>query len=212
MVSKKFTKALKADNEAFHLLEKLPYPFTEEQAIPVRNKLLNSISLYSKVIELEPLNLQAFINRAEIRWLPLILDDAGCFEDFDFVVKQLPNSASLHENIGLKRLTQKNYPKAIENFTKAISLSGNWMRIGLIFEHIAEAYMKSGKYTEAIESYSNTIDFLENSDFLAIDVYYHRGFCFKKIGWLNGAKMDYEEFIKNKEKDTYMDYENYLGE
>jgi tetratricopeptide (TPR) repeat protein len=119
------------------------------------------------------------------------------------LVKQEPWNAGLHENIGLKRLTQNDYPKAIESFTKAISLGGNWIRIGLLFWNLADAYREFGKYTEAIECYTNAIDFLEDSDFLGIDVYYHRGYCFKKMGWLKGAKMDYEEFMKYKDNIIY---------
>jgi len=210
MESKKYIRAQKELQEAHQLMNKVPLPWTDAQAIPVVKKLQKALALYNKVIELEPDNLSAQVERAEIKWYPFISDTDGCMEDLRSLIKQFPDNAGLHALIGDKWSYLNNYQKAIDSYLIAVSKSGFFLYCGILFIYLADAYRALENYFEAIECYTNAIELLDETDFLTIDVYYHRGFCFKKIGWLKGAEMDYREFEKYKGSRTYEEFENYL--
>jgi tetratricopeptide (TPR) repeat protein len=191
-------------------MNELPYPWTEKQANPVVKKLQEALTLYSKVIELEPDNLSARIERAEIKWYPFVSDIDGCLDDLNFLLKQYPDEARLHGLTGGKWLYLNDYPKAVECYSMAIILSGSFLNCGLWFINLAEAYIGLEDYFKAMESYTNAIELLDATNFLPIDVFYFRGLCFKKIGLIKGAEIDYREFEKYKDDSLYVEFENYL--
>jgi tetratricopeptide (TPR) repeat protein len=206
MHSKLYLKAKKNAEKAILLLSNAPYPMDDKSTLPAKTAFLKSVEEFTKVIEAEPLNSDAFLYRAELLWL---LDDNNCFEDMDMVVKLNPENSSILINIGDKYSFIEDYSKAIEFYTKAIILSGSCYQIGLCCLSLGDAYKKIGKYEEAIDSYTDTIEFVDPA-LLPIDLYYNRGYCFKKLGMLKGAELDYNEFLKYKDEYLYKDFVNYL--
>ncbi len=206
MHSKLYLKAEKNAEKAILLLSKAPYPMDDKSTLPIKTAFLKSVKEFTKVIEAEPLNSDAYLYRAEMLWLS---DDNNCFADMDMVVKLNPENASILINIGDKYSFITDHSKAIDFYTKAIILSGSCYQIGLCCLSLGDTYKKIGKYEEAINCYTDTVELLEPA-LIPIDLYYHRGYCFKKLGMIKSAELDYNEFLKFKDEYLYKDFVSYL--
>jgi tetratricopeptide (TPR) repeat protein len=75
--------------------------------------------------------------------------------DEEWLMTKKDFMSQANESLGLIALKRENYDAAIESFTKALDLAGE--QSGATFYHLASAYHKAGKKTEALETINKSI-------------------------------------------------------
>jgi len=109
-----------------------------------------AISMYEKVVELQPYNVK---NRAR---LALAYNRAGMADKASAQVKEMAKKggdASTQSVMAKVFLECEMYDEAVEAYKKAVSMAqGNWDRRGYQLG-LAKCYDDAGKYTEAVEEY-----------------------------------------------------------
>ena len=81
----------------------------------------------------------------------------------------------------------KNYHDAQQDYAKALELA-NYEQRSWIFENIADCYMKSGQWFEAIQYFNK----VENTSYMPRMIIFNRGFCKLKLLDYRGAKLDFD--------------------
>ena len=66
-------------------------------------------------------------------------------------------NATLHNNLGLNAVEDKNYYSAIEEFSLAIELNPNTQATAVYYNNLGETYMKTGCFKEAQKCFEQAI-------------------------------------------------------
>ena len=152
-----------------------------------------SIKCFSKVIELYPGYVEAYLNRGSA-YLNL-----GKFreaiKDLDKAIELNPKGAAAYYNRGLSYLMLDQHEKAIEDFDKAMELKPADVHIAAnLYYYRGSAYLFLGKFREAIKDLDEAIE-LNPKEATA---YYNRAMAYFGLG-------EYKKVIKNCNKAIEID-------
>ncbi|MBD2395926.1 tetratricopeptide repeat protein, partial [Cyanobacterium aponinum FACHB-4101] len=158
-------------------------------------------SWYSKAIESNPKNINAYIGRGYVNIELKNYDLAN--QDLDKAIQINPNSSNVYHIKGLLEDDKNNLLDAIALYNQAIELnSENSEEMARIFNDRGVAYSKlsltekeedAREYNQkALKDFNQAI-LLDNNYGLA---YYNRGLLYKQLGYLDEAKLDLEKAIR----------------
>jgi tetratricopeptide (TPR) repeat protein len=211
-MSSSFQKAKSLSKTAYKLYENLDYPISQNETLLIKEKFELAISFYTKAIAENPGYRDAYLERAELYWIEIISNETACFDDLYYLQKLNPESHSIHSNIASKWLYLNQFEKSIEHYLEALKLCGKFESIGILHFHIGEAYIQTKNYQEAFIHILESIEFLDDTQFLPIDAFYYKGLCLQKMGYIISAQSAYVEFCKLQDTILYKDFPNYLEE
>lgn len=161
-----------------------------------------SIEILNEVIEYDPENILAYLNRAASK--TKLKDIDGAIKDCQRVVNIDHKNMLAHFNLGQHYETKENYDKAIEHYTYAemANLSAPKLQIvitypdgssneepdysiamGDIAYYRAMAYMKNNDFEEAIMD----LDFCIGVDYYLDYCFYRLGQCYLELGFQKKA-------------------------
>ncbi len=154
---------------------------------------------YSKVIERETNNFEAFLERGKIF---LILNDtANALKDKEYAAYLKPSDYNLHYEIANLLFNKKNYTKTIDFYTKCLNLPEADRYSCFKFRAFSLYYLQ--KYSDAINDYQAAID-IDNTDSY---MYYNIAICYDNLNNAEFAIKYYDLFTTStKTFDTYYDY------
>ncbi len=130
-----------------------------------QNDYMGAISDYSKAIEIDPKNEEAFYYRGYAR--NELNDYEGALQDFDKVIELNDKYSGIYNNRGIAKDRLMNYSGAIEDYTKAIEINSK----------DANAYYNRGydkyrfkDYLGAIEDYTKALEINPKLDYIKKDI------------------------------------------
>lgn len=205
-----YNMAKATEVKARNLLSSTSQTSTKKNLAYIKKMLLKAADLYTLAIKQDPLNIDAHIGRGEIFWLPIIGKIDDCFIDLENALKLDSNNSEILAIIAYKWFYLNEFEKGKDYLKKSIYFSLDHINTGLMLESLGDCYRKLEDYSKAIECYTNAMEILHDTDFLGVQLFYYRGFCFYKIGWIKGAKLDYKEFLKYEKYKLHNDLINYL--
>jgi tetratricopeptide (TPR) repeat protein len=168
------------------------------------NELKNSITAYSKAIDLDPLNAYTFLKRAMVCFKTG--NHSRAIDDLTIAINLNPKVPKFYNNRGSIYLYISNFEEAINDFNSAISLDPDY---SLPYTNRANAFFSMKKYERAISDYTKVID-LNPNDFSA---YENRGKVYAILENYSGTLKDWETAMKlnsNKEEELKSAY-NYFA-
>ncbi len=146
-----------------------------------------AIDFYTKVIELEPQNVEVHISRAHLYRQTKNYQKA--IDDFNKVIELEPQNVTAYLRRGGVYRQTKNYQKAIDDFNKVIAIN---QEIWAYFR-LAELYRNDLKdYQSALSTYKQAIVAHPDSD-----IYTHRADLYKELKEYQKAIDDYTKTIEN---------------
>ena len=151
-----------------------------------------AIEDFSRVIELDSLNIRAYDGRAWIQhcWSSYYDDKSEAIKDYLKIIEFDPQNINAYHNMAvIKHLGLQDYTEAIKDFTSIIEIDSN----------NDEAYFNRGDVkvdkndiSGAIEDFSKAIEINPNCSFY----YYHRGSAKEKLQLYQEALEDYAVVFK----------------
>jgi tetratricopeptide (TPR) repeat protein len=124
-------------------------------------------------------------------WLSVGQIEAAILE-FQIAIRLKPTtsmSAALYNDLGLAYLLAREFPKGIVSLQQAIALNPNF---SLYYEHLAEAYQKSGGLQTAIQQLEFTTT--QNPD--DVQAWYLLGMLYRAAGDQSGSQRALQMFVK----------------
>ena len=150
-----------------------------------KNNLKEALTLYNKILEVNPNHLPSLNNVA------VILSDLKEYQKakacYKKVIEINPNYAEAHNNLGTVFLDLKEYQKAKACYNKAIEINPTYVEahynLGNIFNELKEYQKAKACYKKAIEINQNHIGSHNNlgNIFNELKKYQEAKACFKKI-------------------------------
>ena len=123
--------------------------------------------------------------------IPPVVSWAGELEDRQEAVRQNPNDALAHFNLGLTYLVLERYEDAIAPLKEAIRIQPDYAAAHF---GLGIAYRKSGQHQEAIASYKEAIRI--KPDFA--DAHWGLGYVYNELGQYQEAIASYKEALRIK--------------
>ena len=161
--------------------------FQRGNVLMMLGQLDMAIRAYTHVIELNPLNADAYINRGAAYQNKNNFDLA--IQDFNTATQLKPDDAIVYYNFGVVYSKKGEVDTAIKNYDRAIELNPNY---AVVYSNRGNAYSKIGKTENAMKDYNMAI---ELNPYLA-ETYYNRGIDYEKKGEVNLAIKDYTTAIQ----------------
>lgn len=146
-----------------------------------------SIDAFSKAIELEPRNADAYGNRAVS--YSRIGNYQKAIEDFNKAIEINPNLAEAYGGRGFAYDNIGNNKQAIVDYTKAIEINPKYVDG---YDHRGTAYGKDGNLKQAIKDFNEAI----NIDPKFARAYFNRGMAFGQVGEQDRAIEDVKTAAK----------------
>ena len=146
-----------------------------------------AIEAYSHVIELNPCDASAYINRG------VAYDQKGKFDkamkDYKTSIALNPHFAEAYNNRGVAYRNKNKYDCAIKEYTKAIELNPDY---AVAYNNRGNTYDGKGEINKAINDYNIAIEL--NPDYAV--AYNNRGNAYDRKGEINKAIDDYNMAIQ----------------
>jgi tetratricopeptide (TPR) repeat protein len=152
---------------------------TYEQAAVWRD----SLTLWNRVLEVEPANYVAYNNRGNVR--QLMGDVAGAIADYDQAIRFDPGYASAYTNRGYARQVKGDLDGALADCERAIGLDPENPEVRY---NCGNARKAKGDLAGALADYSETI----RLNPAHVGAYANRGNARQASGDLDGARRDYD--------------------
>ncbi len=149
-----------------------------------------AIKDYKKAIKIDPVNINAYINRGNAYFAKQSYPQA--IADYTRAIKIDPQYSSAYLSRGIAHLQPflgSKISKAIKDFSKVLDLDGADAGTYLLR---GNAYYSDGEYRQAIDDYSKALEI--NPDL--INAYNNRGTAYEDIGELDKAVNDYSKAIE----------------
>jgi tetratricopeptide (TPR) repeat protein len=149
-----------------------------------------AIKDYKKAIKIDPVNINAYINRGNAYFAKQSYPQA--IADYTRAIKIDPQYSLAYLSRGIAHLQfqyGRKFSKAIEDFSKVLDLDGPDAGTYLLR---GNAYYSDGEYRQAINDYSKALEI--NPDL--INAYNNRGRVYGEIGELDKAINDYSKAIE----------------
>lgn len=131
----------------------------------LQNDFMGAISDYTKAIEIDPKNEEAFYYRGYAR--NGLKNYEGALQDFDKVIELNDKYSGIYNNRGIAKDRLRNYSAAIEDYSKAIEIDSK----------DANAYYNRGydkyrfkDYLGAIEDYTKALEINPKLDYIKKDI------------------------------------------
>jgi tetratricopeptide (TPR) repeat protein len=148
----------------------------------------DSLSLWDRVVELDPRNYFALTNRGMARQVTKG-DTAGALEDYDVALAVNPEYPIAYNNRGVIRVAQGDVQGGIADYTAALRLRPEYASA---YANRAAARERLGDTAGALQDYSDAIRY--DADLLK--AYYGRGNVRAALGDLRGALADYDAALR----------------
>ena len=152
-----------------------------------REKWDEAIESFTRVIEQDPNDFQAYNNRGFAYQGKGEYDHA--IKDYDKVIELEPNNATVYYHRGAAYQGKGKYDRAIKDYDKAIKLKLNNAEV---YTNRGTTYQEKGEFDRAIEDYDKAIKL----DPRHKKTYYNRGFVYQKKKKYDLAIKDYDKAIK----------------
>lgn len=167
-----------------------------EQALN-ENRYDDAVEYYSKIIEKNPKNIDAFFNRGIANMF--MKNAKAAIDDFDRTIELDPKSADAYNNRGFVNEEIGYKLKAIADYDMAIKLNPK-----LVNAYINRGflYLKDTSYTKAINNLSKAIKLNPKSD----EAYFHRGCAYYKLKDYLKSIPDFEKAEQNGMKNSKLYY------
>ena len=163
--------------------------FQRGNVLMMLGQLDMAIEAYSKSIDLNPRDANAYYNRGVAYGEKDEVDLA--LKDYNKAIELKPNFAEAHNNRGIAYNDKGDADIAVEYFDKAIELNPNYAEAR---NNRGTAYNDKGELDHAIEDYNTAIELKPNY----AEAYYNRGNTYVAKGEVNCAITDYTKAIQLK--------------
>ena len=168
-------------------------------------KYRESIEYFSKVIELDDNNSNAYYNRGVVKNNLQQYEEA--IEDFNKAIELDNNNSNAYYNRGLAKYNLQRYEEAIEDYNKAIELGNNdilvynqiYNQIGFIKTKQANIELKKLNYDKALGLLNEAIEYYDKGIKIKSDnseIYDSRGYTRTKIANFERDKNNIYNAIK----------------
>jgi tetratricopeptide (TPR) repeat protein len=136
----------------------------------VRNEAMRkAIQQYTLAIEKNPKFLPAYQGRAEA-YLEL-KQSQQAINDYNVVLAREPDNATEHNDRGLAEMDLGRYVAATSDFGDALRIKqGNDFESAQTYENRADAYIKEGEYTDAVEDLTKAIGSRVGQESILLDI------------------------------------------
>ena len=156
-----------------------------------------AIKDYSKVLEIDPLNANAYLQIGNCK--DELKDFEGAIIDYEKAIQINPKDTIIYMNIGNTKNNLREYKAAITYLDKSIEIDP---KNGGAFYNRAKSYSGLEDFDQAISDLNKSIELMKNSiekkEWENIsDAYNNRGFAKEKLGDFYGAISDYNKAIDN---------------
>ena len=182
-------------DKAIRLNNNYAEAFSNRGFVYMSTKLFGqAVKDFNRAIQLAPNNPWNYIYRAQCL---RATDKAAALADFNKAVELAPNSFYVYSERGNFYENEKDFSKALEDYTRAIELDKREEVPALNLYNRAGVYQKMNMSGRAIDDYSRAISIMESQSQknpLLPWVYRKRGECYQALGDGARAQADFKKF------------------
>ena len=182
-------------DKAIRLNNNYAEAFSNRGFVYLSTKLFGqAVKDFNRAIQLAPNNSWNYIYRAQCL---RSTDKAAALADFNKAVELAPNAIYVYSERGKFFEDEKDFSKALEDYTRAIELDKREEVPALNLYNRAGVYQKMNMSGRAIDDYTRAIQLLESQaqkNPLLPWVYRKRGECYQALGDGARAQADFKKF------------------
>ena len=158
-----------------------------------KTSIMEAISKYDKVIESDSKSIDAYYNRAYLKYL--LGDISAAISDYDILISLSPKNEEFYLNRGyLKHISNKR-EDALKDYDAALKINPNY---AFAYNNRGVALSELGRNDESLVAYNRAIELDPNYS----DAYYNRGNLMTKTNKDEEALEDYNAAIQLNPKDS----------
>ena len=143
----------------------------------------DGLSLWTYVLEKDPTNATAYLNRGDVLVGSNQLDQA--FSDYEQAARFNPKDPHVYTNKGFIYFKRGQYEKALEEYNRALSLNPLYL-VGYLNRGIL--WGRLGEFEKAVQDFSTALKLDKNSS----EAHYYRGLAFKELKMIGPALEDFQ--------------------